>query len=92
MIGGVDWQDHNANLEATLKRIEDPYLTMHKKCEFEKTTMTSTKIEQDSHRRENESPKSREKLISFILKPLWTSASIIPSSYGWVNSKEQLKT
>ena len=29
MIGGVDWQDHNANLEATLKRIEDRNLTMH---------------------------------------------------------------
>ena len=26
MIGGADWQDYNANLEATVKRIEDPNL------------------------------------------------------------------
>ena len=70
MMGGVDWQDHNANLEATLKRIEDPNLTLRKKCEFGKTTMASTKIQQDLRRREIEPPKSREELISFILKPL----------------------
>ena len=70
MIGGVDWQDHNANLEATLKRIEDPNLTLRNKCEFGKTTMALTKIQQDSRRREIEPLKSREELISFILKPL----------------------
>ena len=70
VIGGVDWKDHNANLEATLKRIEDPNLTLRNKFEFGKTTMASTKIQQDSCRREIEPPNSREELISFILKPL----------------------
>ena len=41
MIGGVNWQDYNANLEATLQmRIEDHNLTLRKeKCKFVKTTM-----------------------------------------------------
>ena len=39
-IGGIDWQDHNANLKPTLQRIEDHNHTLRKeKCEFGQTTM-----------------------------------------------------
>ncbi|CAB4015552.1 Hypothetical predicted protein [Paramuricea clavata] len=41
MIGGLDWKDHNKNLQAVLQRIEDHNLTLRKeKCEFGKTSMT----------------------------------------------------
>ena len=40
MIGGIDWQDHNANLKPTLQRIEDHNHTLRKEeCEFGQTTM-----------------------------------------------------
>ena len=78
MIGGVDWQEHNANLEATLKRIEDHNLTLRKeKCEFGKTTMefhghtfTSEGLRPSSDKiravEECEPPRNREELISFL--------------------------
>ena len=43
MIGGLDWEDHNNNLRMLLQRIEDHNLTLREeKCEFGKTTLTST--------------------------------------------------
>jgi hypothetical protein len=30
MIGGLDWKDHNKNLQAVLQRIEDHNLTLRK--------------------------------------------------------------
>ena len=79
MIGGVNWQDYNANLEATLQmRIEDHNLTLRKeKCKFVKTTMefyghsfTSEGLRPSSDKiravEKCEPPKNREELISFL--------------------------
>ena len=41
MIGDLDRQDHDANLQVILQRIEDHHLTLRKeKCEFDKTAMS----------------------------------------------------
>ena len=78
MIGGLDWKDHNKNLQAVLQRIEDHNLTLRKeKCEFGKTSMTfhghmftteGLKPSPDKIRAVQECtpPKTREELVSFL--------------------------
>ena len=78
MIGGLDWKDHNENLQAVFQRIEDHNLTLRKeKCEFGKTSMTfhghmftaeGLKPSPDKIRAVQECtpPRTREELISFL--------------------------
>ena len=92
MIGGVDRQEQNANLEATLKRIEDYNLTLSKeKCEFGKTTMefhghtfTSEELQPSSDKiravEECEPPRNREELISFLRIQMLAHLSLISTS------------
>ena len=78
MIGGTDWDDHNANLAALLQRLELHNLTLRKeKCEFGTSTIefhrhlfTSEGLKPSPNKvkavRECSPPQSKEKLVSFL--------------------------
>ena len=78
MIGGVDWEDHNRNLAALLRRIEDHNLTLRReKCEFGKTTLnfhghlfTADGLRPSPDKiqavKDCEPPKTKEELVSFL--------------------------
>ena len=78
MVGGMDWTDHNTNLNALLQRIEDHNLTLRKeKCEFGKSTLNfhGHLFTQDGLKHSPEKikavqdchpPKNKEELISFL--------------------------
>ena len=78
MVGGTDWDDHNANLAALLQRLKLHNLTLRKeKCEFGKSTIdfhghlftaeglkpSPSKVKAVS---ECNPPKSKEELVSFL--------------------------
>ena len=78
IVGGVDWEDHNRNLAALLRRIEDHNLTLRKeKCEFGKTTLnfhghlfTADGLRPSPDKiqavKDYEPPKTKEELVSFL--------------------------
>ena len=78
MVGGMDWTDHNTNLNALLQRIEDHNLTLRKeKCEFGKSTLNfhghlftqdglKPSLEKIKAVQDCHPPKNKEELISFL--------------------------
>ncbi|XP_068684306.1 uncharacterized protein [Montipora foliosa] len=78
MVGGVDWDDHNANLTALLQRLDTHNLTLRKeKCEFGKSMIdfhghlfTAEGLKPSPSKvkavRECSPPKSKEELVSFL--------------------------
>ena len=89
MVGGTDWDDHNANLAALLQRLKLHNLTLRKeKCEFGKSTIdfhghlftaeglkpSPSKVKAVS---ECNPPKSKEELVSFLQVMAYLSRYII---------------
>ena len=78
MIGGIDWRDHNKNLEVILRRLEAHNITLRReKCEFGKSTIefhghvfTKDGLKPSPNKvkivRECSPPKSKEELVSFL--------------------------
>ena len=78
LVGGIDKQDHDKNLEKLLQRLEAHNLTLRReKCEFGKSTIefhghlfTSEGLKPSQNKvkavNECDPPKSREELISFL--------------------------
>ena len=78
LVGGNNWDDHNANLSALLQRLEMHNITLRKeKCEFGKNIIdlhghlfTENGLKPSPNKvkavRECKHPKSKEKLVSFL--------------------------
>jgi len=78
MVGGVNWADHNNNLQTLLQRIEDHNLTLRKeKCVFGQTTLnfhghlfTQNGLQPSPDKiaavKECKAPSSKEELVSFL--------------------------
>ena len=78
LVGGTNWDDHNANLTALLQRLEMHNITLRKeKCEFGKTSIefhghlfTENGLKPSPNKvkavSECKPPKSREELVSFL--------------------------
>ena len=88
MIGGIDWRDHNKNLEVILQRLEAHNITLRKKkCEFGKSTIefhghvfTKDGLKPSPNKvktvRECSPPKSKEELVSFLQMMAYLSGYI----------------
>ena len=88
MVGGIDWNDHNTNLQSLLQRTEDHKLTLRKeKCDFGKTTLNfyghmftadGLKPSPDKIKAVQEctTPKSKEELVLFLQMLVYLSRYI----------------
>ena len=78
LVGGTNWDDHNANLTTLLQRLELHNITLRKeKCEFGKTSIefhghlfTENGLKPSPNKvkavSECKPPKSKEELVSFL--------------------------
>ena len=78
MVGGIDWEDHNKNLETLLQRLEIHNITLRKeKCEFGRSEIefhghlfTKDGLKPSPNKvkavQDCKPPKSKEELVSFV--------------------------
>jgi hypothetical protein len=78
MVGGIDWEDHNKNLETLLQRLELHNITLRKeKCEFGRSEIefhghlfTKDGLKPSPNKvkavQDCKPPKSKEELVSFV--------------------------